>query len=207
MRRWADILRDWPADVPTGFNLAPTQIAPVFAVGQSNEAGRTYAMKWGLIPSWSKQATSKYATFNARVESVAEKPAFRQPWAKKQHCLVPALGYYEWKKSAAGKQPYFIRSAQQDEILVMAGLWEQRREELSFTILTEAAQAQMAELHDRVPVLLSREAAEQWLDGCQNFPRQSDTRVPLRYFAVDTEVNNARNQGAQLIKPLQDEEQ
>ncbi|SMF59200.1 Putative SOS response-associated peptidase YedK [Alteromonadaceae bacterium Bs31] len=200
MHRWMDILKGWPGDVPTGFNIAPTQIAPVYA------SGRTYGMRWGLIPSWSKEPSSKYATFNARVEGIDKKPAFRQAWNKKQNCLVPALGYYEWKKVADGKQPFFIRNESSDDLLLMAGLWEQRGDDLSFTVLTEAAQGAMAELHHRIPVLLNQDQADKWLQGTLDLNESgSNTQVSLIYYAVGRDVNNVRNQGEQLIGPLDEE--
>jgi putative SOS response-associated peptidase YedK len=119
MRSWARILQDWPTDVALSWNIAPSQTVPAFTGPQG------VGMRWGLVPHWSKESTPKYATFNARVESVADKPAFRNAWGKSKRCLIPAQGYYEWRKEEKAKQPYFIRSVD-GEPMVFGGIWESR---------------------------------------------------------------------------------
>lgn len=200
MRRWVDLLRQWPLDLVTGYNVAPTQQVPV-VIGEG-----VHAMRWGLVPAWSKEDAPRFATFNARLESVAEKPAFRNAWRNRQNCLVPVLGYYEWIGDGGRKQPYFVHHPD-GEPLVMAGLWEQRGEQLSFTVLTEQATAPMAGLHHRMPVMCSLEHAEAWLVGEYRFEPVATTelRVPMAYYPVSPAVNNARNQGPALIEPLEDE--
>ena len=101
MGEWLGILGDWPGESATGFNVAPTQPVPVAC----NDGTRT--MRWGLVPRWSKEAAPKYATFNARLESAADKPAFRDAWRQSRTCLLPALGYYECRSEQGIKQPYF----------------------------------------------------------------------------------------------------
>ncbi len=103
MHDWAVILQDWPAAVVTGFNVVPSQTIAAF----TPDGG--LAARWGLVPSWSQTVSSKYATFNARLESVADKPAFRSVWSHGQRCLIPALGYYEWKTETGGKQPLAVQ--------------------------------------------------------------------------------------------------
>lgn len=90
LRGWLDILGDWPADIPTGYNVAPTQTVPAV------QTQGTFPMRWGLVPAWSKEASPKYATFNAHLESASTKPAFRNAWTHSQTSPLPALGYYEW---------------------------------------------------------------------------------------------------------------
>lgn len=196
MHRWTKILADWPKDVETGYNVAPTQTIPVV----TREG--TQAMRWGLIPAWAKDEKIAYSTFNARLESAKEKPAFRHAWQKSQTCLIPALGYYEWRPEQGRKQPYFIHAADTDEPLVFAGLWEQRDDSFSCTMLTQPAIPEnMAHLHPRMPVMLDLDQAESWLtEG----PEQTDLqpKIPLYYHPVSTAVNNARNQGASLTEPL-----
>jgi len=203
MHRWVELLRDWPADIPTGFNVGPTQSVPVV----TREA--VQAMRWGLIPAWSKESRPKYATFNARLESVAEKPAFRQPWKKQQNCLIPILGYYEWKTTSAGKRAYFVQSDEVGHPLAMAGLWEQRAGEYSFTVLTEPAADNMQSLHSRMPVMLSPQTAELWLAGKLELKLEDHRglRVGMQYYRVKSDVNNVRNQGAQLIAPDEQEQE
>ncbi|WP_045855538.1 SOS response-associated peptidase [Teredinibacter purpureus] len=195
MHRWAALLADWPAGAPTGFNVAPTQQVPVLT------SGGVYSMRWGLIPRWSKDAVPRFATFNARIETVAEKPAFREPWRHRQHCLIPILGYYEWKTEGRTKQPYFIRAQVTSEPLVLAGLWEQRDEALSFTVLTEPAVNALTELHRRMPVMLQPEHAMEWLLTGESLPSDGNDRSTVQYYAVDKGVNNTRHQGETLISP------
>ena len=102
MLDWAELLGDWPDEVVQSDNVSPTQSIAVF----THEGGA--AMRWGMVPNWSREVTSKYATFNARIESVADKPTFKHAWKNAQRCIVPALGYYEWRTEAGSKQPYFI---------------------------------------------------------------------------------------------------
>lgn len=205
MHRWMSILKHWPAQskdanpVGTiGFNIAPTQQVPVVC------ASGVYGMRWGLVPAWSKQPVTQYATFNARLETAAEKPAFRSAWKSRRRCLVPLLGYYEWLTTESGKQPYFVSHAGCDDMLAMAGLWEQREDSLSFTVLTESAQGHMLELHQRMPVFLSTENAEAWLRGEYDFTplEPGELRTLLNYYPVSKQVNNVRNQGNSLIEPV-----
>lgn len=198
MQQWSEILRDWPAGIPTGYNISPGQIVPV-VVGTV-----TMPMKWGLVPAWVKEAKLKYSTFNARVESAPQKPAFRQAWRRGQSCLVPALGFYEWRNEVSGKQPYFVCSSQ-GLPLVFAGLWDSGAGQSSFTILTQAANDSLSALHHRMPFILDTVYAQRWLEGDlksvveeQDFGPVND----LYYYPVSKEANNARNEGAQLIAPL-----
>lgn len=102
LQDWADVLGDWPAQLPSRYNVAPTTDNPVAtAEGWS-------VMRWGLVPHWSTQARTKYATINARADKVSTTPAYRAAWKRGRRCLVPARGYYEWRKTPDGKQPYFI---------------------------------------------------------------------------------------------------
>ncbi len=143
MGAWADILEDWPTDVTLGYNIAPTRTVPAFYQDREQDSTRGIGMRWGLVPAWSREINPKFATFNARSETMAEKPTFRTAWKKSQTCLVPALGYYEWQGPKGNKQPYFIRMKNR-EPLVMAGLWDcwkQDQEVLfSCTIITRPSE-------------------------------------------------------------------
>lgn len=201
MDQWVDLLSDWPTDAELGYNIAPSRTIPVFTA----EGGQ--AMRWGIVPSWSKEPTSKYATFNARTETVAEKPAFRGAWKRSQTCLVPALGYYEWQGEKGSKQPYFVRP-EDDTPLVMAGLWELWQHAgdrlMSCTILTQPAGGKLASLHHRMPLFVDHDQAEQWInDGVTIFDSLIDNQNVdgLRFHAVGREVNSGRAEGEQLIAP------
>ncbi len=206
MGQWADLLGEWPADALMGYNIAPTAMVPAFTA----ETGR--AMHWGMIPPWAKEPKVKYATFNARSESVAEKPAFRHAWNKSQTCLVPALGYYEWKGPKGNKQPWFIRP-EADEPLVMAGLWEHWQSAqdaiYSCTIITQPSGGKLMDLHSRMPLMLNHEQAEQWLnDGVGVF----DTLLAeqdvsgLQFYPVSKAVNRSGNEGEELTAAVTLEE-
>lgn len=164
MTGWTDILGDWPAGADLSMNIAPSQPIPVVVDGTA--VPHTMIMRWGLVPSWSKTAKPKYSTFNARAESIANKPAFRGAFARQQTCLVPASGYYEWTGEKGHKIKHYIHF-EDDSPLVMAGLWDCWRTEgealYSCTILTRGAVSRIAEIHPRMPLILPRQDAQDWL--------------------------------------------
>ncbi len=217
MGQWAELLQDWPQDADIGYNIAPTQIIPSFTAerGQalsgrapSGRAASGRAMRWGIIPSWSREPNSKYATFNARAESVADKPAFRNAWNKSQTCLIPAIGYYEWKGTKGQKQPWFIHVAN-GEPLVMAGLWEvwQKGDQslYSCTIITRPSHGKLAAVHTRMPLMLEFDQAEQWLnDGVVVFDElvKPQNIERLAFHPVSKAVNKSTHEGEQLIDPI-----
>ena len=197
---WAEMLKDWPEEAEISYNIAPTQMIPAFTAEQG------MAMRWGMIPPWSKQADSKYATFNARSESVSEKPAFRNAWNKSQTCLIPASGYYEWQGEKGNKTPIYIHTTN-GEPLVMAGLWEQwgAGESLlhSCTILTLPSAGKLTTVHSRMPLMLEIDQAEQWLnDGTVAFEQimEEQNIERLSFYEVDKAVNKSTNEGAHLIE-------
>lgn len=146
-------------------NIAPTALAWVLRPDAEGVL-RAARLRWGLVPAWLETPSTKSSTFNARVESVAEKPVFRGAF-RTRRCLVPASGWYEWREEAGRKIPHLFEPAAGGALL-FAGLWErwQRGDEAveSFTILTTEARGQVAEVHDRMPVLVAHEDARQWLD-------------------------------------------
>ncbi len=145
---------------------APSQLVP--AVRATDEGCELVLLKWGLIPSWSKDAKIGQKLANARSETVAEKPSFRSAF-KHRRCLIPASGFYEWQKRGTGrKQPFFI-SLRDGEPFSFAGLWEcwhssEGEVVESCTILTTTANEVMQPIHERMPVILGPSAEEQWLD-------------------------------------------
>lgn len=156
----------------TGVFQAGSGMAVVRQDG-SDGARRLDVLRWGLIPRWSKTGVMDYSTFNARAETVATQPTYREAF-KQRRCIVPATGFYEWQKSpdapkSKKKQPYHIRRAD-GRPLALAGLWE-RWESAdgevieSFTIITTTPNAFMRELHDRMPVILAREDYDTWLSS------------------------------------------
>ncbi|MBY0510574.1 MAG: SOS response-associated peptidase [Rhodospirillaceae bacterium] len=186
------------------FNIAPTQSAPVVR----HMAGtRTMAMlRWGLIPSWAKDTKIAFSTTNARAETVADKPAFRDAF-KARRALVVADGFYEWKSEAGGKQPYLI--ARKDERpMAFAGLWERWQPQdgteavESFTIIVTAANALISDLHDRMPVILDPAQFDMWLDADHHPPSDvlkpyDPARMYLR--PVSRALNSVQNEGPELL--------
>jgi putative SOS response-associated peptidase YedK len=199
--------RDW--------NKPPT--APMLVAIRSVDGKRMpKMMRWGLLPHWAKDEKIAYSTFNARAEEFTAKPAFRDAWKHGQRCLVVTDGFYEWKKldpKGKEKQPYAIAMAD-DGPMVMAGLWAKWKdpksgdEIQSCTILTTSSNKVMAELHDRMPVILATADWPKWLgeepatdQELLAILRPSPDQV-LKLWPVDKKVGNVRNKGAELALPV-----
>jgi putative SOS response-associated peptidase YedK len=154
------------------FNIAPTQDAPVVRMSQTGE--REIAMlRWGLVPSWAKDLSAGTKMINARSEGVHAKPAFREA-LQRRRCLVPATGFFEWKPVGKRKQPFAITLADRP-LFAFAGLWESWRSPdkafETFTIVTTDANDAVREIHDRMPVILSREDEDAWLEAAPEAAR------------------------------------
>jgi putative SOS response-associated peptidase YedK len=196
----------------TNWNLAPTE--PMLVAIRSVEGERVpKMMKWGLIPHWAKDPKLQYSTINARSEDFATKPSFRDAWKWGQRCLVVTDGFYEWKKlNAKEKQPYAIGMAS-EENMVMAGLWAKWKsptgeEVLSCTVLTCEPNDAMAELHNRMPVILGESDWPRWLG---EEPATNEELLALlkpcpdewlKIWPVDKKVGNVRNKGSELVLPI-----
>jgi putative SOS response-associated peptidase YedK len=194
-------------DGPPQYNIAPSQ--NVLAVRLGSE-GRPEAvrLRWGLVPSWADDPKIGYRLINARIETVRTKPAFRSA-VKKRHCLVLADGFYEWQKTAGGKQPYHIR-LRDGRPFAFAGLWEHwHREEQaidSCTILTTEANATVRPVHDRMPFILDGGDLECWLDPARGAEVLQTLRPcpaeALTAIAVGTHVNSPRNNDPACLEPV-----
>jgi len=191
--------------VEARYNIAPTQY--VAAIRNDGETGRQLLMlRWGLVPFWAKDPSIGNRMINARAETVAEKPSFRAAY-KQRRSLILADGFYEWRKEGDGKTPYFISKANA-EPLAFAGLWEswhnkETGETLqSTTIVTTAANDFMQQLHLRMPVIVEPELADAWLQ-CeeQALPGAIAAMPRMQAWPVSRAVNNARNEGEQLLSP------
>lgn len=191
------------------YNVAPSNDVYVIIDSDAGER-RLDAYHWGLVPRWAKDPKIGNRLINARAESVADKPAFRSA-LKRRRCIVPADGFYEWKKLAAGKrkQPYYVHRPD-GEPFAFAGLWEEWRGPdgtplRSCTIITCDANETMAPIHDRMPVILPPGAWDTWLDPANHdVPALDKLLVPappalLVARTVSTDVNSVRNSGAHLI--------
>ena len=189
------------------YNIAPATDQLVIVAEGGGRAARWH--RWGLIPHWAKDQAIGYKTINARGESVAARPAFRAAF-RQRRCLVPASGFYEWKIEDGGKQPYLI-GPKSGGLIAFAGLWESWAgpggEVRSFAIITTGPNALMARIHDRMPAIIRREDHARWLDPGLQDPAQIQTMIAsypaaeLQAVPVGRQINNARNQGPELIAP------
>ena len=196
-----------PAEDPTpAWNIAPTDPHPVIVA--HGDGGLVQEMRWGLLPPWQKDTKLAFATINARLESVAEKPAFRGAW-KQRRALVPASGYYEWPVIDGKKRPHWIHLADAP-VMLFGGVWETRSDGaggalLTYSIVTRAADPVIRPVHDRMPLILPPEVLHDWLHGDADQAMAIAHAVPepaLAFHEVDPAVGNVRNQGAQLIAPM-----
>ncbi len=200
----ADILEE-PGLVPR-YNLPPTGFLP--GIRLNDEGGQEWdIMRWGLIPRWAKPDRIPDRTFNARSETVAEKPTFRDAW-KKRRCVIPVSGYYEWTGPKGAKQPFYFHP-EDDSPLLLAGLWETWRHEDdvvdSCTIITRASTGAPAEYHHRMPVFLDRSTMQSWMMGPPELAASlvQNTRTDmLAIHPVSREVNNSRHDHPSLIEPI-----
>ena len=196
------------------WNIAPTDpVGTVLSRVRDGELRRLLVpARWGLVPSWSKSPAGAAKLINARVETVAGKPAFRKAFASRR-CLVPADGYYEWYTESGdgkpAKQPYFIHPAT-GEPMAMAGLYEFWKAPdaswlTSVTIITTAARDAVGRLHDRMPMVVEPDAWDAWLDPGFGSDPHGLLPVPaadLDFHPVSTEVNKVGNDGPQLVEPV-----
>jgi putative SOS response-associated peptidase YedK len=200
-----------PAELIPRYNIAPSQ--PV-AVVANNGQNKIELFQWGLIPAWAKDPQIGDRMINARAETLAEKPSFKNAY-KRRRCLVLSDGFYEWKKEegSKAKTPMYIQLTS-GEPFAFAGLWESWRSPddstvLSCTIITTMPNELMAEIHNRMPVILPRAAYEQWLDPAERSPDQLSgllkpyPAVEMRAYPVSTLVNNPKNDSPECVAPRQ----
>lgn len=187
------------------YNVAPTQYAPVVT------ADSLEMMKWGLIPQWAKNDKVAYSMINAVGETVFEKPTYKRPILT-QRCLVPATGFYEWLKVGSDKIPQYYTLTDR-ELFSFAGLYISRRDvegrELkTFTILTTTPNELVAQVHDRMPVILAPDEEAQWIDPDRIEPERIAPLIDpypadlMRVYAVDRKVGNVKNNSPELIEPV-----
>jgi putative SOS response-associated peptidase YedK len=203
-----------PRNLRPRYNIAPTTFIDVVAarVRQGRIVGREIVpMRWGLIPDWWKKPRKDVpATFNARAETVAEKPMFRGAF-KYRRCIIPASGFYEWTGSKGARQPHFFTAADGSPVLAFAGLWDRWidpanfDEVISVTIIVSGASALMAPYHDRMPVLLEAKDFDAWIDGSLGPDAlKPAAETNLRAWKVSPRLNRAGvgDDDPTIIEPL-----
>jgi putative SOS response-associated peptidase YedK len=202
-------LLEMPAVRPR-YNIAPSQDAAV--VREADGVRRLELLRWGLIPFWAKDPAIGNRMINARAETIAAKPAFKQAF-RQRRCLIPADGFYEWKKIGKGKQPHYIRLTDH-RVFALAGLWERWQDDAhdpiqTFTIITTTPNAVLEPIHNRMPVVLDPKDYDQWLD-----PENRDTAglaallapYPARAmeaYPISRYVNSPANDGPECIRPIE----
>lgn len=199
------------------YNIAPTQTAPVVRVTGKEGNRLLGALRWGLVPFWAKDPAIGNRMINARSEGVESKPSFRAPF-KRQRCLIPTTGFFEWKRLAGGtrskpnKQPYCIRM-DDERVFAFAGLWDRWKDPdgeviETYTILTTEPNDSVRPLHNRMPVILAPDDYAQWLDPEIQNP---DALLPLLKpyadedliaYPVSKQVNNPKNDTPACVEEL-----
>lgn len=193
-----------------GYNFAPSQNLPVIT---NAEPGKLSFFKWGLIPFWAKDPKIGFRHINSRAESITEKPDFKHAF-KRRRCLIPANGFYEWRKDA-GKTPFrvFLKN---EQLFAMAGIWETWKDArghpvYSFSIITTKPNPLVEKIHNRMPVILHPEDEEAWLKEVDEaalkkllVPFEADK---MEAYPVSKKVNSLANNGPELISPANQNQQ
>lgn len=189
------------------YNVAPTQEVPVVVAPEGEARGAV--LRWGLVPSWAKDPSIGNRMINARSETAHEKPSFRAPF-RRSRCLVPADGFFEWRREGSGKVPFWIHMEDRAPF-TMAGLWDRWRdpeggERATFTILTTEPNELLRPIHDRMPVIVAPGDRRRWLDPGAGVPALRELlgphpAEPMAVREVSTRVNSPRNDDPSCIEP------
>ena len=194
------------------YNIAPTQPVPIIRQHPKEPIRKLSLVRWGLIPSWAKDTSGAAMMINARSETAATKPAFRDA-LKSRRCLVPADAFYEWQRRGKAKQP-FCFEVSDGELFAFAGLWDRWKAPdgtwvKSCSILTTVPNTLTATVHDRMPVILDPSSYDLWLDpGMTNLEAACDFLKPydaqvMHSYPVSTRVNNVANDDAECSAPVE----
>ena len=194
------------------YNIAPTQSVPVIRQHPKEPVRQISLMKWGLIPHWAKDSSIAANTINAKSETAATKPAFRDPM-KFRRCLIPADGFYEWKRLPTSKQPYCFELCK-GELFAFAGLWDGWKDQSgtwirTCSILTTTPNPLTAAVHDRMPVILDPAHYDLWLDpGMKTVAAVLELLKPydarsMRCYPVSSRVNQVGNDDAECSQPVE----
>jgi len=202
----------WDEEWSPCFNIAPTLAVPVIRQHPKEPVRQLSLMKWGLIAHWAKDPSVATSTINARSETAATKPAFRDP-LRLRRCLIPADGFYEWSRTGKSKQPYCFE-VNDGELFAFAGLWDRWKDPSgnwirTCSILTTAPNAVTSPVHDRMPVILEPDNYDLWLD-----PRMSDVGAAtdllkpydarlMRCYPVSTRINHVGNDDEECSRPVE----
>ena len=194
------------------YNIAPSQPVGIIRQDPSKPERHFSLARWGLIPSWATDASIGFKTINARAETVADKPAFRDAFVSRR-CLLPADGFFEWSRRGKEKQPFHF-GMQDDSLFAFAGLWDRWKDPSgtvieSCTILTTTPNSLLVDVHDRMPVILRPDNYDLWLDpGFKDVKALAEVLAPfdaakMRSFPVSTRINAVANDDPDCVVPWQ----
>ena len=194
------------------YNIAPTQNVPVVRQDPKESIRELSLVRWGLIPSWSKDSSVAARMINARSETAATKPAFRDS-LKSRRCLIPADGFYEWMRTGKAKQPYCFE-VNEGDLFAFAGIWDRWKDPSgnwikTCSILTTTPNAVTSPVHDRMPVILGTDAYDLWLDpGMKDVIAATEQLKPydarlMRCYPVSTRINSVANDDAECSAPVE----
>jgi putative SOS response-associated peptidase YedK len=202
----------WEDDWSPRYNIAPTQPVPAIRQHPKQAVRQVSLMKWGLIPHWSKDPSIATSTINAKSETAATKPAFRDP-LRLRRCLIPADGFYEWKRLGTSKQPYCFE-VNKGELFGFAGIWDGWKNATgqwvkTFSILTTTPNKLTASVHDRMPVILDPDKYDLWLNPAltnvnviSELLNSYDARL-MRCYRVSTRINHVENDDEKCCRPVE----
>ncbi len=188
------------------YNIAPTQTAPVVMLHENKR--ECLLMRWGLVPSWAKDEKFGSRMINARSETIREKPSFKESF-KTKRCLVPADGFIEWENIDGGKQPHYI-TLQNNELFAFAGIWSEWKKEgvllSTFSIITTHCNSLVQPIHPRMPVILSHEDHDTWLDTSSEPNMLQSLLTPfssdrMQRIKISRDINSAKNDRAECLQP------
>ena len=203
------VIQEWenPDNYLPNYNIAPTQNSPILI---DNGKRTVKQMRWGLIPSWAKNEKFGARMINARIETLPEKPSYRN-LVSSNRCIIITDGYYEWKKTGDTKVPYYLKDPD-DKLLPMAGLYDVWKHPdgyiiPSYTIITKEAQKELSTIHNRMPVILPQEHLDEWLKTenfsvAQALEIAKHSKPTLSKYPVSSLVNSVRNNSPDCVLPV-----
>ena len=205
--KWFAPINHTLPDFSPNYNLCPTQFSPILCFSDQQIGFKL--MRWGLVPSWAKSVkdADKYSMFNAKSEEIAEKRSYKAAY-KSRRCIVPLTGFYEWKRESAEKIPYAI-TLNDNKIMSLAGIWEHWQAENetldSFTIITTSANTFMQDIHTRMPVILSSDSENIWMNPDSDVQELQSIMKPcssdiLKSWQVSRLVNSVKNNSVENLR-------
>lgn len=191
--QWPESVEIHPPGIEPNYNISPQD--EVLCISMEDEEHSIKMMKWGFQPSWSKKKT--IGPINARIESVSVKSIFRDSFEKRR-CLIPASGWYEWKKTPRGKVPFY-HHLENDQPILLAGIYDGKQDSSpTFCILTTESHGTISHIHERMPLIIPNDCVEEWL----NSGKFELNGQPIKVHPVDRKVNSTTAQGIELTQPI-----